>query len=108
MKRLVLGGIILAAALGTVPQGRTADFPVRSRVQSTNGVGFVTTAGTSGVAADWKVRGPVATNADSVILPASVPDPLEPFNRIVYGFNKVIMTGAVKPTAKVYRLIVIK
>src|SRR5205814_1556146 len=48
------------------------------------------------------------TTGDTVVLPASVPDPLEPFNRFVYGLNKVIMTGAVKPTAKFYRLIVTK
>ncbi len=42
------------------------------------------------------------------MLPKSVPDPIEPFNRIVYAFNKGLMTGAVKPTAKVYRLIVVK
>jgi ABC-type transporter lipoprotein component MlaA/pimeloyl-ACP methyl ester carboxylesterase len=48
------------------------------------------------------------TSADIVVLPGSVPDPIEPVNRIVYGFNKGLMTGAVKPTAKVYRLIVRK
>ena len=46
--------------------------------------------------------------AESVVLPKSVPDPLEPVNRVVYSINKGIMTGVVKPTAKVYRLIVIK
>jgi ABC-type transporter lipoprotein component MlaA len=51
---------------------------------------------------------PIKTSAESVVLPASVPDPLEPVNRIVYSFNKGLMTGVVKPTAKVYRLIVIK
>ena len=47
-------------------------------------------------------------SAESVVLPKSVPDPIEPVNRVVYAFNKGLMTGAVKPTAKVYRLIVIK
>jgi ABC-type transporter lipoprotein component MlaA/pimeloyl-ACP methyl ester carboxylesterase len=47
-------------------------------------------------------------SAEIVVLPKSVPDPIEPVNRIVYAFNKGIMTGAVKPTAKVYRFIVIK
>ena len=47
-------------------------------------------------------------SAESVVLPKSVPDPLEPVNRVVYSINKGIMTGVVKPTAKVYRLIVIK
>jgi ABC-type transporter lipoprotein component MlaA/pimeloyl-ACP methyl ester carboxylesterase len=46
--------------------------------------------------------------ADRVILPESVPDPLEPFNRVVYSFNKDLMALAVKPTAKAYRFIVIK
>src|ERR1017187_5471551 len=46
--------------------------------------------------------------AEVIVLPQSVPDPLEPANRIIYGFNKGLMTGAVKPTAKVYRIIVIK
>jgi len=47
-------------------------------------------------------------SAGIVVLPKSVPDPIEPVNRIVYAFNKELMTGAVKPTAKVYRLIVVK
>ncbi len=48
------------------------------------------------------------TSAEVVVLPRSVPDPIEPVNRMVYAFNKGLMTGAVKPTAKVYRFIVIK
>jgi ABC-type transporter lipoprotein component MlaA len=51
---------------------------------------------------------PHEAGAESVVLPKSVPDPIEPVNRIVYTFNKGIMTRVVKPTAKVYRLIVIK
>jgi ABC-type transporter lipoprotein component MlaA len=47
-------------------------------------------------------------NAERVVLPRSVPDPIEPVNRIVYGFNKGVMTAVVKPTAKVYRFIVPK
>ena len=50
----------------------------------------------------------IETSADLVILPKSVPDPIEPINRIVYAVNRGIMTGVVKPTAKVYRRIVIK
>ncbi|MCX6913712.1 MAG: MlaA family lipoprotein, partial [Verrucomicrobia bacterium] len=46
--------------------------------------------------------------AEIVVLPKSVPDPIEPLNRIVYAFNKGLMCGVVKPTAKVYRLIVFK
>jgi ABC-type transporter lipoprotein component MlaA/pimeloyl-ACP methyl ester carboxylesterase len=48
------------------------------------------------------------SSAEIVVLPKSVPDPIEPVNRIVYAFNKGLMTGMVKPTAKVYRLIVRK
>jgi ABC-type transporter lipoprotein component MlaA/pimeloyl-ACP methyl ester carboxylesterase len=48
------------------------------------------------------------SSAEIVVLPESVPDPIEPVNRIVYAFNKGLMAGAVKPTAKVYRLIVRK
>jgi ABC-type transporter lipoprotein component MlaA/pimeloyl-ACP methyl ester carboxylesterase len=46
--------------------------------------------------------------AEIVVLPKSVPDPIEPVNRMVYALNKGIMTGVVKPTAQVYRFIVIK
>ena len=51
---------------------------------------------------------PHEAGAGVVVLPKSVPDPLEPVNRVVYALNKGIMAGAVKPTAKVYRLIVFK
>ena|ERR1035438_1224084 len=47
-------------------------------------------------------------SAEIVVLPKPVPDPIEPVNRVVYSLNKGIMTMAVKPTAKVYRLILIK
>ncbi|HZQ47973.1 MAG TPA: MlaA family lipoprotein, partial [Verrucomicrobiae bacterium] len=45
---------------------------------------------------------------ESIILPPSVPDPLEPVNRVLWGFNRGFMTGLVKPTAKVYRFVVRK
>ncbi len=48
-----------------------------------------------------------ATN-QSIDLPASVPDPLERANRVSWAFNQGLMTGVVKPTAKVYRFIVRK
>jgi len=55
---------------------------------------------------------PIATldkaGAGVVVLPKSVPDPIEPINRAVFALNKGIMAEMVKPTAKVYRLIVIK
>jgi ABC-type transporter lipoprotein component MlaA/pimeloyl-ACP methyl ester carboxylesterase len=45
---------------------------------------------------------------DTVELPKSVPDPIEPFNRAMWGFNKALMTGVIKPTSTVYRFIVVK
>jgi ABC-type transporter lipoprotein component MlaA len=57
--------------------------------------------------------GSIATNqfsitAETVVLPKSVPDPLEPFNRVIWGFNKAVMTGVIKPTSRVYRFVVVK
>jgi ABC-type transporter lipoprotein component MlaA/pimeloyl-ACP methyl ester carboxylesterase len=46
--------------------------------------------------------------AENVVLPKSVPDPIEPFNRVMWGFNKALMTGVIKPTSRVYRFIVVK
>jgi len=43
-----------------------------------------------------------------VVLPASVPDPLEPFNRAMWAFNKELMTDVIKPTSRVYRFVVVK
>ncbi|MDB6065125.1 MAG: VacJ family lipoprotein [Pedosphaera sp.] len=67
------------------------------------------------------VVNPATTNAPSVppgwtrdstpetfVLPASVPDPIEPVNRFVWGFNKDLMIGVIKPTSKGYRFIVRK
>ena len=51
------------------------------------------------------------TNApatETVVLPKSVPDPIEPFNRVMWAFNKGLMTGVIKPTSKVYRFVVVK
>lgn len=45
---------------------------------------------------------------EAVILPKAVPDPLEPLNRMVWGFNDGLMTGVIKPTSKVYRFVVVK
>jgi len=41
-------------------------------------------------------------------LPRSVPDPIEPFNRVMWGFNKRLMTDVIQPTSKLYRLVVVK
>jgi ABC-type transporter lipoprotein component MlaA/pimeloyl-ACP methyl ester carboxylesterase len=46
--------------------------------------------------------------ADTVVLPQSVPDPLEPFNRVMWGFNEGVMTDVIKPTSRVYRFVVVK
>ena len=45
---------------------------------------------------------------DSVVLPASVPDPFEHFNRVIWSFNNGVMTAVVKPAGQVYRFIIIK
>ena len=42
------------------------------------------------------------------MLPKSVPDPIEPFNRVVWTFNKGLMTDVIKPTSRVYRFVVVK
>ena len=46
--------------------------------------------------------------AETVVLPKSVPDPIEPFNRVMWAFNKGLMTGVIKPTSRVYRFVVVK
>ena len=43
-----------------------------------------------------------------MVLPASVPDPIEPFNRAMWAFNKGLMTDVIKPTSRVYRFVVVK
>jgi ABC-type transporter lipoprotein component MlaA len=42
------------------------------------------------------------------VLPQSVPDPIEPFNRVMWGFNVALMTDVIQPTSRVYRFIVVK
>ena len=46
--------------------------------------------------------------ARTVVLPQSVPDPLEPFNRTMWDFNVGLMTDVVQPTSRAYRLVVPK
>ncbi|HEX7617169.1 MAG TPA: VacJ family lipoprotein, partial [Verrucomicrobiae bacterium] len=46
--------------------------------------------------------------AETVVLPKSVPDPLEPFNRVMWNFNVGLMTDVIKPTSRVYRFVVRK
>lgn len=45
---------------------------------------------------------------ETVVLPKSVPDPIEPFNRLMWSFNKGVMTDIIKPTSTVYRFVVVK
>ena len=46
--------------------------------------------------------------AETFVLPKSVPDPIEPFNRVMWGFNVWLMTDVIKPTSRVYRFVVVK
>ena len=54
------------------------------------------------------VFNPIQAGRDTIVLPKSVPDPLEPFNRVIWGFNKALMTDAIKPTSRVYRFVIVK
>ena len=49
---------------------------------------------------------PSPTRAETVVIPQSVPDPLEPLNRVVWSVNRGVMTGVIKPTSSVYRWVV--
>lgn len=46
--------------------------------------------------------------AETVVLPKSVPDPIEPLNRAIWAFNNGVMTFVIEPTSRVYRLVVVK
>jgi ABC-type transporter lipoprotein component MlaA len=48
------------------------------------------------------------SSVQTVVLPKSVPDPIEPVNRARWAFNRELMTGLIKPTSRVYRFIVVK
>ena len=55
------------------------------------------------------VAGPVnPPAAERVVLPKSVPDPIEPFNRVIWAFNRGLMTEVIKPTSRVYRFVIVK
>ena len=45
---------------------------------------------------------------ETVVLPKSVPDPIEPFNRVMWDFNVGLMADVIKPTSRVYRFVVVK
>src|SRR5882762_1735876 len=51
---------------------------------------------------------PPAALTGTVVLPESVPDPIEPINRGMWAFNNAIMSALVKPTAKAYRFAIVK
>jgi ABC-type transporter lipoprotein component MlaA/pimeloyl-ACP methyl ester carboxylesterase len=62
---------------------------------------------------------PIKTNAplqivpsspaeDSIVLPSGFKDPIEPFNRAMWGFNKGFMTSVVRPFSRGYRYVVVK
>ncbi len=55
--------------------------------------------------ADGSAMAPVAPE---VVLPRSVPDPLEPLNRVFWAFNVGLMSDVIKPTSRVYRYVVVK
>ena len=55
-----------------------------------------------------QVSSPHQIIVETVVLPKSVPDPLEPLNRVMWAFNKGLMTDVIKPTSKVYRFVVVK
>ncbi|EEF60077.1 MlaA family lipoprotein [Pedosphaera parvula] len=51
---------------------------------------------------------PPSLAGDSIVLPSGFNDPIEPFNRAIWGFNTGFMTSLVRPTSKVYRRVVAK
>jgi ABC-type transporter lipoprotein component MlaA/pimeloyl-ACP methyl ester carboxylesterase len=51
---------------------------------------------------------PRPSPAQHIVLPKSIPDPIEPVNRLMWAFNKGLMNDVVKPTSKGYRFIVRK
>ena len=54
-----------------------------------------------------RVLGQSGGEVDRVELPPSIPDPLEPLNRVVWEFNKGLMIGVIQPTSRVYRYVVV-
>jgi ABC-type transporter lipoprotein component MlaA len=45
---------------------------------------------------------------DSIVLPSRFSDPIEPFNRAIWGFNKGFATSVVRPFSRGYRRVVVK
>ena len=73
------------------------EFPGTNSTNSTNGFNRAARKTT-----------PHQSTAAAVVLPKSVPDPLEPFNRVMWAFNMGLMTDVIKPTSRVYRFVVVK
>lgn len=80
---------------------------------------FGALASLAATAAPAQVTAPTATNStpynvpesppgDSIILPFGFKDPIEPFNRAMWGFNKVFMNSVVRPFSRGYRRVVVK
>ncbi len=44
--------------------------------------------------------------AEAIALPQSVPDPIEPVNRVIWAFNRGLMTDVIAPSSRVYRFVV--
>jgi len=59
-------------------------------------------------AADQSTPSAQAAPRETVALPKAVPDPIEPMNRMFFGVNRVLMSGVIKPTARIYRFLVPK
>jgi phospholipid-binding lipoprotein MlaA len=59
----------------------------------------------------WKKGAPLRQSAEgtnSIVFPAGFNDPIEPFNRAIWGFNQGFSTWVVKPASKTYRRVVFK
>ncbi|HEX3720256.1 MAG TPA: VacJ family lipoprotein [Verrucomicrobiae bacterium] len=66
-----------------------------------------------------EVTAPITTNStpyhllqspagDSIVLPSGFNDPIEPFNRAMWGINKGFMVSVVRPFSRGYRCVVVK
>ncbi|MCC6819462.1 MAG: VacJ family lipoprotein [Verrucomicrobia subdivision 3 bacterium] len=51
---------------------------------------------------------PQSPTSETVVLPPSVPDPLEPMNRVLWAFNRGLLRGVIQPSGRVYRFVVVK
>jgi ABC-type transporter lipoprotein component MlaA/pimeloyl-ACP methyl ester carboxylesterase len=52
------------------------------------------------------IFGKAGAATNEIVLPASVPDPLEPFNRAMWAVNRVMLVDVVKPSGRAYRFVV--